>query len=152
MLDLDTQLWIANDALKHRVPDIVDHAFVLHMLYENGSDPRVLELGVASLDADWHKNHDELGICMQWLRAPELVDALYRASLRSYPYHYDGGIAIRRRFTWALADTGNQAAFDALLRLCGSAERRVALFAFKRLRGWTREQRRKRFAYSPRLD
>ncbi|KRB04475.1 hypothetical protein [Lysobacter sp. Root690] len=152
MLDLDTQLWIANDALKRRAPDIVDDACVLHLLSENGDDPRVLELGIALLGADWHESHEELGECMQWLRAPELIFAFYRASLQSYPYHYDGGIAIRRRFTWALADIGNQAAFDALLRLCGSADRQVALFAFKRLRGWTREQPRKRFAYSPRLD
>lgn len=152
MLDFDTRLWIATDAFKRRASDIVHDAFVLHLLYESGSDPQVLALGIALLDADWHESHDELGICMQWLRAPELVDALYRASLKTYPYHYDGGKAIRRRFTWALADTGDQAAFDALIRLCSSADRRIALFAFKRLRGWVREQPRKRFAYSPRLD
>jgi hypothetical protein len=31
MLDFDTQLWIANDALKRRAPDIVDDACVLHL-------------------------------------------------------------------------------------------------------------------------
>ena len=152
MPDFDTRLWIANNALKRRASDIVFDAGVLHLLYENGSELEVLDLGIALLDADWHHSHEELGQCMQWLRAPELVDALYRASLRIYPYHYDGGNAIRRRFTWALADIGNQAAFDALIRVCSSPDRRIALFAFKRLRGWVREQPRKRFAYSPRLD
>lgn len=152
MLDFDTQWWIANDALKRRAPDIVDDACVLHLFDEHGSDSRVLELGIALLDAYWHESHEELRQHLQWLRAPERVDALYRASLRTYPYHYDGGIAIRRRCTWALADIGDQAAFDALLRLCGSTDRQVALFAFKRLRGWLRERPRKRFAYSPRLD
>ncbi len=152
MLDFDTQLWIANDALKRRAPDIVDNACVLHLFDEHSSDPRVLELGIALLDADWHESHEELGQHLQWLRAPERVEALHRASLRIYPYHYDGGIAIRRRCNWALADIGDQTAFDALLRLCGSADRQVALFAFKRLRGWLWERPRKRFAYSPRLD
>ncbi|WP_046656472.1 hypothetical protein [Lysobacter capsici] len=66
-----------------------------------------MPVGIALLDADWHESHEELGQHLQWLRAPERVDALYRASLRIYPYHYDGGIAIRRRCTWALADIGD---------------------------------------------
>lgn len=152
MLDFDTRLWIAIDALKPRAPDIACDARALDLLHENGSDPRVLELGIALLDVDWHKSHDEIGLCVQWLRAAELVDALYRASLKTYAYEYDGGNAIRRRFTWALADVGSQAAFDARVRLRGATDRQIALFAFKRLRGWLREPPRKRFAYSPRLD
>jgi hypothetical protein len=93
----------------------------------------VLELGIALLDADWHESHEELGQHLQWLRAPERVDALYRASLRIYPYHYDGGIAIRRRCTWALADIGDQTAFDALPRLDRPAGRVVRLQAAARL-------------------
>jgi hypothetical protein len=152
MTDLDSQLRIAADAFERRAANIVYDADILGLLDRHGSDPRALTLGAALLDAHWHDGHEALGERMQWLRAPELVDAFYRASLKTYTYHYDGGNAIRRRFTWALADVGNQAAFDALIRLCGSCNRQTAVFAFKRLRGWIGEQPRKRFAYSPRLD
>lgn len=99
---------------------------------------------IALLRSDAHGRHEDVARWLQELRDPRAVDALYAAALTEHVYlAHDGGHALARKCTWALADIGTAEAREKLRLLADSDDPETAGYARERLDRWTEELARK---------
>ena len=120
------------------VEDALAHAF------NAGLHVKMSSLLITLAEARWHTRHDDVVSALQRLRSPEAVDALERVALTAHTYlDYDEFSGLARKCTWALADIGTPAAYQALERLARSPNPSIAGYATKRIARWHDERHRK---------
>ncbi len=106
--------------------------------------PAFIPLLIKMLDLPWHHSHEAIASWFQYLKAPEPVEALFRASLVQHEYRaWDENYVLARRCTWALADIGTAEAYAKLQLLAQCDIPMIAEFAQKRIDNWQKEKSRK---------
>lgn len=139
----DDLMQALRSAIERRDPAGVEDA--LAEAFAGGLTPGMAPLLIDLLEMDWHFRHEDVARALQKLRPPEAVEALYGAALSDHAYRrYDEFFGLARRCTWALADIGTETAREALLRLAGADNSKIADYAQKRLDSWDSERHRKR--------
>jgi hypothetical protein len=109
-----------------------------------GLHAQMSPLLIVLAEAPWHMHHEALVSAIQQLRIPEAVEALEHVAHATYAYlGYDESYGLARKCTWALADIGTPAAYQALVRLARSANPSIASYATKRITNWQDERHRK---------
>ena len=128
----------------YRAQDGIELECALTVGFTFGFAPEHTKLLCDLLAADWHGRHDDIVSALARLRAPDAVDALFRAT-QWIPksLQYDNGYALKRRCTWALADIGTPEARNALERIAMNHDAQVAAYAKERLDHWEQELPRK---------
>lgn len=95
----------------------------------------------ALLDEDWHFSHEDLASCLQDIRDPATVDALYRCALKRLSYlAYDEAYALAVKCIWALHDIGTSAAVERLESLASCDVEPIREAASERLRALAQRQ------------
>lgn len=105
---------------------------------------------LALLKMDGHYNHEGIIGILQRIKDARAVEGIYNASLLYHSYlAYDDTSGLARKCTWALADIGNEEAYEKLRLLAANPNVHVAGYAQKRLDSWEKEQSRKAFHFLP---
>jgi hypothetical protein len=89
------------------------------------------------LAEDWHRNHEDIAMVMQSLRASESVEVLYHAATRDLAYlDFDEAFALAVKCCWALGDIGTPEAIEKLKLIAQSpnkVKREAALYQLDRI-------------------
>lgn len=102
--------------------------------------PTLIEL----LGSEAHVRHEDVARWLQQLRDPRAVEALHAAALTEHGHlGHDGGHALARKCTWALADIGTPEAREKLRLLAEGDDAEIAGDALRRLERWGEELARK---------
>ena len=105
---------------------------------------------LALLKMDAHYNHEDIIGILQRIKDTRAVEGIYNASLLYHSYlAYDETSGLARKCTWALADIGNEEAYEKLKLLAANPNVHIAGYAQKRLDLWEKEQGRKAFQFIP---
>jgi hypothetical protein len=98
-----------------------------------------------------HYRHEDIVRMLQQAKDSRAVDALYNATLTipEYQDSYDGGAALVRKCTWALADIGNMEAYSNLQLIAKNDNPEIAGYAQKRIDLWNEELPRKAYQFKP---
>lgn len=113
--------------------------------FSTGLHESLVEPLIAAANATWHTRHEDVVQALQQLRPPLAVAVLEHLALSDHTaQHYDGGLALVRKCTWALADIGTAEAKQALARLATNHNTAFAAFAVRRIERWDDELGRKR--------
>ena len=97
-----------------------------------------------------HYYHEDIIGILQRIKDARAVEGIYNASLLYHSYlAYDDTSGLARKCTWALADIGNEEAYEKLKLLAANPNAHVAGYAQKRLDSWEKEQGRKAFHFLP---
>jgi hypothetical protein len=98
-----------------------------------------------------HYRHEDIVRLLQEAKDSRAVDTLYKAALviPEYQEEYDGGAALARKCTWALADIGNAEAYHKLLLLAKNNNPEIAGYAQRRIGLWEKELPRKSHCFKP---
>jgi hypothetical protein len=98
-----------------------------------------------------HYRYEDIVRLLQEAKDSRAVDTLYKAALviPEYQEEYDGGAALARKCTWALADIGNAEAYHKLLLLAKSNNPEIVGYAQRRIYLWERDLSRKSHCFKP---
>ncbi|HET9505153.1 MAG TPA: hypothetical protein VFO93_16540 [Hymenobacter sp.] len=98
-----------------------------------------------------HYSHEDIVRLLQQAKDSRAVDALYNAAVTipEYQQDYDGGAALARKCTWALADIGNAESYHKLQLLAKNSNSEIAGYAQKRIDLWSEELPRKGHQFKP---
>ena len=120
------------DALASREPGDVEAALTLCHHFDGFRSEHVPLLCELMLEP-WHTRHEDIALALEHLADARSVDALYRAAMSEYHYAPDGGLALARKCTWALAGIGTVEARSMLERLACCGNQTIEGYARKRL-------------------
>jgi len=126
-------------------------AFGLIRSFRNTLDKSAVPLLITLLQRNDHYWHEEIVSTLQGIKEDSrAVDALFKTALSMYDYlGYDDSSALARKCTWALADIGNENAYQKLQLLSTNSNAHIARYAQKRVDSWSKEQGRKAFHFAP---
>ncbi|MBD2721815.1 HEAT repeat domain-containing protein [Hymenobacter armeniacus] len=117
---------------------------------DRGFGKRAVPSLLALLEMDGHYNHEGIIGILQRIKDARAVEGIYKASLLYHSYlAYDDTSGLARKCTWALADIGNEEAYEKLKLLAANPNAHVAGYAQKRLDSREKEQGRKAFHFLP---
>jgi hypothetical protein len=127
-------------------------AFALIYSFKNDKAFRkqAVPLLISLLQMEGHYRHEDIVSVLQRAKDARAVNAIYDTTLSTYEYlNYDDSFALARKCTWALADTGNEEAYQKLQLLAANSNAQIAGYARKRIELWEKEQDRKAFRFLP---
>lgn len=112
-----------------------EYALMLLPLDDFSGSKKYVDILNKLMLANWHYRHEDIAALLKGIKAPESVDALYKAALVSHGYlDYDETYQLARKCIKALATIGNAEAIEKLQMIAGHAIPEIREYAQKELR------------------
>ncbi|HSZ33307.1 MAG TPA: hypothetical protein VK772_08345 [Puia sp.] len=104
------------NALKSEDSAEVDYGMSLIPFDKDFKNPdKYVDILCQLLSKSWHTRHEDIVALLQGIKAPQSVDALYKAALAKFDYlNYDDTHSLARKSIHALADINTE---DSLVKL-----------------------------------
>jgi len=96
-----------------------------------------------------HWWHEDIIGAFRYMKDERTVDAVYTFISNPSPDSYPHTPIICRKAAWALANVGNENAYQKLNALVAHSNPTIAAYALKRIQAWGKEQGRKSHHFLP---
>lgn len=121
-------------ALRLKDPDLVENALILAFTFDLVTIEHIAIL-CDLLSVEWHREHENIAMLLQQLKAPRSVESLYNAALTKYEYlNFDDSYALAVKCIWALGDINTDLSRGMLDKLSKSENEIIKENALKQLK------------------
>lgn len=119
---------LLRDVIDQRDPNDAEYAVFLVNHFKLASE--CMDELCDLMDADWHREHEELAHIFQWARDPRATDCLSRAALSHLAYRdYDDYGALASQCMYALRTIGTSEAMHAVEKLASADDPMISQYA-----------------------